>query len=293
MGDSLVQKLKMSQVKSVIGTLAQNNYYLVNIPLSTKLEEHFKKNYNDDPQLKEINKFMSRLGYLCSEATLPTSSYATAEVKDNFLGVTQEFAHTRLYTDIDLTFYVDDEYSTLRFFEGWMDYIAGGNSPKLREPAAASYPEGLGQNIYRRFNFPDNYKVQKMKIYKFERDFNKVLEYTFVNTFPKAVTPLPVAYGPADVLKVTVTFNFDRYVVRRVDLGTRSSSTTSSVPSGTNVPDTTDTKTNWRYSKEKLEEFQREAYVNGTNGRIFKGPIGQRLDAQYGVTRDSRGNIVE
>ncbi len=85
----------MSQVKGVIGTLAQNNYYLVNIPLSTALQKHFSTSYNDDPQLKEINRFMSRLGYLCSEATLPTSSYATAEVKDNYMGVTQEFAHTR------------------------------------------------------------------------------------------------------------------------------------------------------------------------------------------------------
>lgn len=214
----------MSQVKGVIGTLAQNNYYLVNVPLSDALRTHFSTSYSDDPQLKEINKFMSRLGYLCSEATLPTSSYATAEVKDNFLGVTQEFAHTRLYTDIDLTFYVDDEYSILRFFEGWMDYIAGGNQVNV-EPAAASYtssssgiPNGLSPNIYRRFNFPDDYKVQNMVIYKFERDFNKVLEYTFVNAFPKAVNPLPVAYGPADVLKVTVTFNFDRYLVRRSDL---------------------------------------------------------------------------
>ena len=270
MSDSLVQKLKMSQVRDKVGTLAQNNYYLVDIPLNSKLEEHFKNNYKDDPQLKQIKTFMSRLGYLCSEATLPTSSYATAEVKDNFMGVTQEFAHTRLYTDIDLTFYVDDEYSILRFFEGWMDYIAGGNEINV-EPAAASYPEGLGTNIYRRFNFPDNYKVQKMVIYKFERDFNKVLEYTFVNTFPKAVTPLPVAYGPADVLKVTVTFNFDRYVVRRVDLGTRSSSAPQVPTPKQTQPGQPPTKnTSWRYTQEQLQQFRDQAFRDTTN-RINQG----------------------
>jgi hypothetical protein len=276
-GDSLVQKLKMSQVKGVIGTLAQNNYYLVNIPLSTALQKHFSTSYNDDPQLKEINRFMSRLGYLCSEATLPTSSYATAEVKDNYMGVTQEFAHTRLYTDIDLTFYVDDEYSTLRFFEGWMDYIAGGNQINV-EPAAASYtssspniPSGLSPHIYRRFNFPDDYKVQEMVIYKFERDFNKVLEYKFVNAFPKAVTPLPVAYGPADILKVTVTFNFDRYVVRRVDLGTRSSSAPQVPTPKQTQPGQPPTKnTSWRYTQEQLQQFRDQAFRDTTN-RINQG----------------------
>ena len=41
---------------------------------------------------------------LCSEASLPGTSLATAEVKDNFMGIPQEFAHTRLYTDIDFTY---------------------------------------------------------------------------------------------------------------------------------------------------------------------------------------------
>ena len=34
-------------------------------------------------------------------------SLATGEVRDNFMGIPQEFAHTRLYADVDFTFYVD------------------------------------------------------------------------------------------------------------------------------------------------------------------------------------------
>ena len=209
MGNSLVQKINMSRARELVGNLAQTNYYLVNIPLTKKLANHFSTSY---PDLGDIDVFVERkLGYLCSEATLPTTSYATAEVKDNYIGITQEFAHTRLYTDMDLTFYVDADYSILRFFEGWMDYISGGNI-KGEEPAAAT---DLRPNIYRRFNFPNFYKVQNMTVLKFERDYNKVLEYTFVNAFPKGVTSIPVSYGPADLLKVTVSFNYDRYVVTR------------------------------------------------------------------------------
>jgi hypothetical protein len=54
-----------------------------------------------------------------------------------------------------------------------------------------------------------------MTITKFERDYDRELTYTFVNAFPKGLTSIPVSYGPADLLKVTVTFNYDRYVVSR------------------------------------------------------------------------------
>jgi len=208
--NSLVRKITMSQIKDLVGNLAQTNYYLVDIPInSPKLKAHFQTSY---PDLGNIDEFVkNKLGFLCSEATLPTTSYATTEVKDNFMGVTQEFAHTRLYTDMDMTFYVDVKYDILRFFEGWMDYISGGNIPD-EEPAAAT---DLGTTIYRRFNFPEFYKVQKMTVRKFERDYNRELVYTFVNAFPKGLTSIPVSYGPADLLKVTVTFNYDRYVVSR------------------------------------------------------------------------------
>ena len=39
--------------------------------------------------------------------------------------------------------------------------------------------------------------------------------YEFKNAFPKSITSLPVTYGAADLLKVTVSFNYDRYIVTR------------------------------------------------------------------------------
>lgn len=123
----------MNTAKVKFGDLAYTNYYELFIKPSwggvgstgkAPFLEFIEKN-------KEIYKvdvdFITReLGILCSEAVLPASSYATSEVKDNFMGVTQEFAHTRLFTDIDLTFYIDRDYRVLNFFEAWMNYISGG-----------------------------------------------------------------------------------------------------------------------------------------------------------------------
>ncbi len=70
-----------------------------------------------DKRIDNADDFISReAGILCNDASLPATTYATAEVKDNFMGVPQEFAHSRLYTDIDFSFYVDKDYTLLRIF---------------------------------------------------------------------------------------------------------------------------------------------------------------------------------
>ena len=98
------------------------------------------------------------MGILCFDASLPATALATAEVKDNFMGVPQEFAHSRLYTDIDFSFYVDKDYTLLRIFEGWMDYITSGAEGEVGD---------LQKPYYRRMRYPDTYKVSSMYISKF------------------------------------------------------------------------------------------------------------------------------
>jgi len=190
----------------LFGNLAQTNHYQVDFSsLSTfggqgllrYIESKFKVNLD----------FISRnSGLLCSEASLPGTSLATAEVKDNFMGISQEFAHTRLYTDFDFTFYVDSDYNNLRFFEGWIDFISSGS--EIGDGALPSQ-----SNYYRRMRYPDSYKCQTISITKFEKNFGPRMTYSFMNAFPKLISAVPVSYGGADVLKVSVSFNYDRYVI--------------------------------------------------------------------------------
>ena len=195
----------MSGMKDLIGKTAQTNYYQVNFSALKQGIVDYLRNKPSDP-IPDVNNILtSETGLLCSDASLPTSSFATGEVKDNFMGINQEFAHTRIYTDLDFTFYVDNNYNTIRIFEGWMDFISG--SSRLGE---------LNSNYYRRFNYPDDYKVETMYITKFEKDYRvpgSRINYQFINAFPKTITSIPVSYGPADLLKVTVSFNYDRYII--------------------------------------------------------------------------------
>lgn len=166
------------------------------------------------------NTFQKKLSFSCAEATLPASSYATGEVKDNFMGVPQEFAHTRINTDIDFSFYVDSDYTVLTFFEGWMDYISGGNSMDTSPDEPRLYSFNNENGYYRRYNYPKFYKNQSgFHITKFEKNYGvkgaSNITYQLINAFPKTMSSIPVAYGEAEVMKVSVTMNYDRYRIYR------------------------------------------------------------------------------
>lgn len=194
--------------------LARSNLYEVSINAPSKPFSDFLLNGKQYGSINFTSDFGNQLGLLCSEASLPTSSYATAEVKDNYMGVAQEFAHTRINTDIDFTFYIDRQYKVLGFFEAWMDFISGGSKLTQQRPDGSPTPA-----YYRRFNYPKYYKTDGIFIKKFERDFATSnatnVSFQLINAFPKSVTSIPVAYGEAEVMKVTVTMNYDRYIMRR------------------------------------------------------------------------------
>tara|TARA_R100000781_G_C4043940_1_gene115012 strand:+ start:137 stop:769 length:633 start_codon:yes stop_codon:yes gene_type:complete len=207
----LISKYKMNTLTKLdIGKLAMNNQYQVNISGITQDLQGYLGRYYDLPKNYSTG---TDIGIMCSEATLPTSSFATAEVKDNFQGINQQFAHTRLYIDSDFTFYVDRNYNVLKFFEGWMDYISGDDDYKGVERTD-------NHNYYRRFNYPMyrdrkiGYKCGSVTVSKFDRNFDNNLVYEFINAFPKGMTSIPVTYGQTDILKVTVQFAYDRYIVQ-------------------------------------------------------------------------------
>ena len=201
---SLVRKITMNDAKEKFGNLSLNNQYQVHFAgFNTNIVNYLRNNLG----IVNADDFISRsAGILCFDASLPTSALATAEVKDNFMGVPQEFAHSRLYTDIDFSFYIDNNYTLLRIFEGWMDYITS---------VAENEVGDLQKPFYRRLRYPDTYKVSSMYISKFEKNLDNPLSYQFINAFPKAISPIPVTYGGADLLKVSVSFNYDRYIVNR------------------------------------------------------------------------------
>lgn len=184
----------------------------------------------------------------CSDASLPGSTLATHELNNDVTGVTQRNAYRRLYDDrADFTFYVNQDYTQIRLFEAWMRFISGEQenietAGKLYRPYRVEYPTNYKTTIY---------------ITKFERDIgkpgkapntspssgeSKKMVYTFFNAFPISVGSMPVSYESSQLLKVTVSFTYDRYVAGNTSVN---SSGASSQPAQTTPPGTPNPSTNY------------------------------------------------
>ena len=159
----------------------------------------------------------------CSESSLPGSSIATFEVQNDFTGVTERFAHRRMYDDrIDFTFYVDAEkYTPIRFFERWMRFVTGESGPR----ADGSSLELKDTRYHYRMNFPKEYRCETgLKVIKFERDYKtelpkhgySSLEYEFIGAYPVSVSSMPVSYDSSSLLKCSVSMTYLRYVITEI-----------------------------------------------------------------------------
>lgn len=191
--------VSMNRLKSRILNPSLTSIYSVVIP-----QPSFATSPSVDGELLELT---------CMEASLPGSSIATIETNRDYHGIIERHAYSRLYDEtIDLTFLVtlDSNYLQIRFFDYWMKYIVGEtgyNDSQLRN------------KIVQRAKYPDSYK-SSMRIVKYEKSLgtgdellSNVLDYEFVDVYPKAMNTIPVSYEASQLLKVTVSMNYTRYFI--------------------------------------------------------------------------------
>ena len=187
---------RISDILPKIQNVAQTSHYFVRFVLPSGDLRGFLRR-------KGVNaRFIADdIGLLCSEAVLPGSALASIDTRGDYQGVIERFAHTRNFTQISLEFYVDLDYKVLKFFEHWIEYITG-----------ASGSDAASDTHFFQLKYPNQYKSNDCRIVKFERDYNRFLEYRFIGLFPLSINSVGVNYNGSQVLKVSASFSFDRYV---------------------------------------------------------------------------------
>ena len=171
--------------------------------LNTALTTHYECWFNPPSCVLDLIPGANKdLDYTlsCMEASLPGTSLATAELTNDFTGITERHVHRRQYdTTSSFTFLVDRNYKQIKLFETWIGYIVNEQN-------------NAAPNYFYRVNFPKQYQTI-IKINKFEKDYNKsFLEYKFLNAYPISIDSMPVSYEGVNTLKCTVNFNFSRYI---------------------------------------------------------------------------------
>ena len=179
--------------------VAQSSHYIVKFALPYNQNANGLRSFL---RRKGVNDrfVVEDAGLLCSDAVLPGSALASLDTRGDYQGVIERMAHTRNFTQINLEFYVDNEYKSMKFLEHWMEFVTGSNT-------------NLTSDAYHfTLNYPHYYKSNETKIIKFERDYNRFLEYRFIGLFPLTLNSTRVSYQGSQVLKASVAFSFDRYI---------------------------------------------------------------------------------
>lgn len=203
----MVTPRRISDIKPLFTNLAQTSHYEVKFGgLPTQLTSYLLK--------KGItSRFIAEdAGLLCFSASLPTTQISTVDINGNYIGITETFANRRNYQDISLEFYVDKNYNTLKFLEHWMEFICSGASNPINGVSSPINPN-VDVGYFIRMQYPEYYKSNTTKIIKFDRDYKRELEYTFIGLYPYNIASIPVSYSQSDVMKIQASFKIDRYVI--------------------------------------------------------------------------------
>jgi len=195
-------KRSVSDIKANLLRPATTSHFEVDIPLEHASRFGYRLGANQE-----------KLQLMCDSAILPGSNLATMEINNDRTGVTEKHVHRRVFDDrIDLSFYVDaGNYIPIRFFESWIEFSTNGRGitpgnqvTQLQQP-----------NYFYRMQYPDHYIAgQGLKVRKFEKDYDSVLEYEFIRSFPLSISSMPVSYDTSSLLKCTVSFSYIRYIVQ-------------------------------------------------------------------------------
>jgi len=187
---------KISDIMPKLQNVAQTSNFFVRFALpSGDLRRYMRQKGINDRFVAE------NIGLLCHDAVLPGSAIASLNTAGDYQGLVERFAHTRNFTEINLEFYVDNDYKSLKFIEHWMEYITGQSSG---DPSSDTYHYKLA--------YPETYKSNDTRIVKFERNYFQFLEYRFVGLFPLSLSSTKVSYDNSQILKANATFSFDRYI---------------------------------------------------------------------------------
>ena len=244
------------------------------------------------------------INFLAYEAVLPGTSFETAQVFGDRQGITEQYPTKRVYPPVDVSFYIDHNYEILRFFESWLGKIA----PNLGTDGST--------DSYMRFNYPKSYETTVI-ITKFEKNFrdpNQKLDtkdgvykppsnyctYTLKNAYPTNLISVPVSYEGANILRTTVTFNYDVYAFEKsngqeINPPPGGGGGNVQGPGGDSQPQSpgaaNQVRPNSLLTQEEYNAARAQGFAQGFGGAAnvptnFKNPKSQELLDQYNQTQN-------
>ena len=169
--------------QTALGAPSLSSFYIVNLDLAMGTSnsdgaEESLENWLESCGVMNSASGIRRYSLLATEAILPGTAMSTLTEQGSRQGITERFATQRAYNDIAITYYIPSDYTSLRLFQEWINFmnplyykggVGGGDDVRLTSGYTSGYPNATDSNSFHRFRYPNEYK-KSLTITKFERN---------------------------------------------------------------------------------------------------------------------------
>ena len=227
------------QLLSAGGSIAISNTFKVSFQMSSegsgkvllprlqKILPGFDPKYLQGDQA-DINP-ATMISLMCDEADLPGVQAATGQINGIYTGSGQyQYAHTRIYNDLTLSWICDANMTPLKFLQVWMETIFNEYDNNSDIPLTAYNQRDPSDTKIRRRNrsvrlsYPDDYTV-KLNILKAEKNNDSEtgrpsIAYKFDGVYPYSIDTIPLSFGTSQLVKVSANFYYERWYPYYTDI---------------------------------------------------------------------------
>jgi hypothetical protein len=231
--------IKIDDIRGLIakgGGAAFSNVYKVTFERPSNRDSSSNVNALFDRWKKELSSFNEKdlsgdsvggnttaswISLMADEVTLPGMQAATGQQNGMYTGSGQyNYAHTRMYNDLTISWVCDANMSPLKFLNSWMDtiFVEYDESNKEIKKIIQDNPSNVekrSRNRSVRLNYPDEYTLQ-ISVLKAEKDSNSEtgrpsVRYVIEGAYPYSVDSVPLSMGASQLVKVSANFYYEKW----------------------------------------------------------------------------------
>ena len=165
----------------------------------------------------------------CDEAQLPNTNTAQGQYNGIYVGSgSVSYAHTRVYTELQLGFMLDANLSALKFLNKWMDWMFSGSSSEAvgsqewsdqQNNSSLSQVQSLARirdsNRNIRLKYKNDYTctllISKTEQGPYAANQRAPITYVLEEVYPYAIDAIPLSYGSSQITKVSAQFSYARH----------------------------------------------------------------------------------
>ena len=174
--------------------------------------DYFDSNgaYAERAQLNESLMFM------CDEAQLPNVNSATGTQNGVLTGIgSVDYPHTRIFTEIQLSFMLDANLSLLKFFNNWYSRIF---MDPIKQPGQTLSPSNRATRLSYRSGYATTIRITKTEPGPEDAAQRKPITYVLENAWPYSIDAVPLQFGSSQITRLTVNFKYERHQIIQRDI---------------------------------------------------------------------------